>query len=439
MRYWTAHLKSTSISLAVPKELVNIFLSELWDNFNTEIGGIGSVSRYRPTFNPEVYEYYIHWADPSLDFEAELIFTNHTSKGLLNVTYAAMNRDSKEQDKLIESKIHASIEHTAGLRLKKNDTPTSYMCVPFITYRELIGSYKLTQSKCLILKAAEEDEVSGRIFFPVYLSNEVDAGYEGHDRAVKICAILSTLTQNLFTVDGESQWYNLSGDEYAEIWSNHKSCDKYADDSGFLKEREIPINSKSNEIIEANDCILGGLLALPTQVDSIVAIALENGAFLQSCSRFAEALYLRRLVNTERLTFQMISYEIIAYTASIEALLDAVKKTVNITCPNCSEFVYKEEWKISDKYKAFVLGLSGDDYLYKKYFKPLYDDRSKFVHTGSNLYNIYAIRPGRPMLLAGKKMQTKMPEYYWNIHDLTGWLVRKHLYMQSRHAIAMSQ
>lgn len=439
MRYWTAHLKSTFVSLAIPKELSNIFLSNLWDTFNSEIGGVGSVSRYRPTSNPKVYEYYIHWADSSLSFEAELIFKNHTSRGLLGVEYAAMNRESKEQDKLAEGKIHASLECTIRMDLKKVETPTSYMCVPFITYRKIIGSYKLSQSKCLILKATEEEGGSGRIIFPVYSKNKVDAQYEGLDRAIKICSVLSTLTQNLFTVDGESQQYNLSVDEFAKVWGDHKSCEKYADDSGFLKKRENPLTFKNSEIIEEGDCILEGHLALPAQVDSVVAIALRSVVFLQSCSRFAEALYLRRLVIAEKLRLQMGSYEIIAYTASIEALLDTAKKTVEITCPNCSEVLCKEEWKISDKYKNFVLGLSDDDYLYKKYFKPLYEDRSKFVHTGSNVYDFYATRPGRPMVLAGKKMQATMPEYYWNIHELTGWLIRKYLYIQSRHAIEMSQ
>lgn len=439
MRYLTAHLKSKSTSLAVPKESVNIFLSKLWDNFNTTIGHVGSVSRYRPTSNPEVYEYYIHWADSSLDFEAEIIFANHTSKGLLIVTYAAMHRDSKERDKLTESKILASIEYVTGLSFKHSDTPTSYICVPFKTYRELAGNYKLPQVKCLVLKAAEGDGFSGHIFLPVYLNNKTDAEYEGIDRAVKICAILSTLTQNLFTVDGESQWYDLSCEKYAQILDDHKSCDKFADDSGFLRKLESPINSKSSEIIEESDCILGGLLVLPAQADSVIAIALENSALLQSCSRFAEALYLRRLVNTVKLTLQMVSYEIIAYTASIEALLDTSKKTLDITCPNCLKAVYKEGWRISEKYKSFILELAGDDYLFKRYFKPLYDDRSKFVHTGSDLYNFYAMRPGRPQLLAGKTTQTRMPEYYWNIHELTGWLVRKHLYTQSQHAIIMNQ
>lgn len=413
-----------------------MFLSELWDQFNHRIGHVGCVHYYTPTENSELYEYKIHWSDSELDFLAEIVFINHTAKGLVHVRFAAICRESNERHDNAEELICISIKAALEADLQRAAAPVSYVCIPFVTYRKLSGHYKLPRAQALILKVGDSESYTGHLFLPVFSKNKTEMEYEGLDRAVKFCAALTTLTQNLCTVDRESKWYILECDEYEAVWADHENTGAFADDSGFLRERETSyVNPIAHEIIEENDCVQGNLLIFPFNTDAVLSNILQNDAFVQSCSRFAEALYIRRLINTTPLALQLISYEIIAYAASIEALLDSRKATKEVVCGNCLSVVFKEDWKIVEKYKALVIGIAGDDDLYKRFFKPLYDDRSKFVHTGFSLYNLHAVRPGRPMPIMGKKALTRAPGYYNNVHELGGWLLRKYFYMQSQHLI----
>jgi len=296
----------------------------------------------------------------------------------------------------------------------------------------MFGNYHLSLSNISLIKIDGKEGCTGQLFFPVHSKNNQDIYQEAIDKAVKINAILTTLTQNLFIPNDFSEWTICTEEDYLEICRRHRSCGIFADDSGFLKyKNSVPNTGKSHEIIEAGDCVLDSSLVLPTQADLVIKRIVEQDGFQQACSRFSEALYFRGLTANNLLPLQVISYEIIAYTASIEALLNTEKKIVEIECDKCKHVLFKEDWKISEKYKKFVITLCSNDDFFKRFFKPMYDDRSKFVHTGKNLYDFNAMKIGRPSVLMGKRIATRTPDYYGNIHELTGWLIRKYFYLEA--------
>ncbi|WP_331832144.1 hypothetical protein VUG52_23360 [Pseudomonas sp. LH21] len=425
------HIKSPLefISTSISRANANNFLSKLWDKFNEDIGNVGCAHYYRPTVNPEIYDYRIHWADNSLSFEAELHFYNHTSKGIFEIGFGAIDNKSQHRDMLVEKKIRNAINYVLKANLTASSAIQAYMCIAVQTKRKLSGHYRLLQSDLLLTKVNDEEGCTGHLFFPVKSTNEADLAKETEDNVVKICSRLTTLTQNLFTPRLDLSWGKFTTEEFGSIVDRYTSCDIFVDDSGFRKYENLEPNTPlTGEIIETGDCVINSLLALPERADTIMRkIALKDD-FQQACARFAEGLHLRELINSQQLPPQSISYEIIAYTATIEALLDSEKVTLEVNCPNCDTIIAKEEWKISEKYKAFVNKLSINDFLFKKYFRPLYEDRSKFVHTAKDLFDFTARRAGRPAKLLGRRIATSRPEYYENIHELTGWLVRKHMY-----------
>lgn len=422
----------TSLATSIPKKNVNHFLMKLWDKFNASLGRVGCVHYYRPTPSQEVYEYRIHWSDNQLPFEAELHFFNHTAKGIIEIEFGAIDNNSKKKDVFVEYKIKEAIMDVLKMDLAETQPIQAYMYVPFQTKKKLAGSYRLVESDLLIINVDDEEGCTGHLFFPVFSTNSSDLTKEAEDKATKICTRLTAITQNLFVAKLDLPRGKFTTDEFRSIVSRYSSCDIFIDDSGFLKFKNTAPNTPiTNEIIEADDCIVNSHIALPKQTDFIMRAISTKDDYQQSCARFAEGLYLRDLISLQQLPPQSISYELIAYTATIEALLDSEKITKEIKCPKCNTTLLKEDWKISEKYKLFIIRLCVDDYLYKKYFRPLYEDRSKFVHTGKDLYDFTARRQGRPALLLGKRIATSRPEYYESIHDLTGWLLRKHLYISA--------
>lgn len=425
------------IEVSVSKKVVNRFLPQLWDKFNEVLGRVGCVHYYVPTSNPEVYIYRVHWADRDLHFEAELQFFNHTSKGITSIAYGAIDRESRTMDDGVVKQIGQAIKSVVDSDLSESDVPASYVCVPFSTPFKLAGNYHLDLSDLLLIKVDDEGECTAHLFVPIYSKNNADINQEAMDVAVRVGAVLTTLTQNLFFPLTNLKWGIYTSQDVDYTRGKYLPCGVFADDSGFLKYRDsAPITHKTFEIIEARDCVKDSLLMLPLQTDLILKYVLEQDDFQQACNRFAEALYLRNLTENNILPLQIMSYELMAYTATVESLLDSGKKITEIKCANCSHVLLKEDWKISEKYKAFIIELCTNDDLYKRFFKPLYEDRSKFVHTGKDLYDFNARRPGRPSVLMGKRVATRTPDYYGNIHELTGWLVRKHFYLRSLTTVA---
>lgn len=419
------------IPLSIPREEVNVFLGALWDEFTRTIGRVSSFQNYLDTDDPEVFEYCVCWSDRDLPFIAELSFYNHTAKGLTHVLLAALDFEERVPDREFEERIRAAITKVASSPLRKKKEYVAYVMVPFRTGVKLSGDYKLPFSGIMLTTDRHSDGVDGRIVFPLHAGNEEERIFEGSNRALEIASALTVVTQRLFYVDDKVRWLVLSPGQFQDLWDDTNTSGIWVDDSGFNNPAEEKTSiriGKTKEIIEEDACVVGDGMGIPEQTDRLLRLILNDERCVQSCRRFHEALDLRRTMSRELNKVYTISYELIAYVASIEALLEREKEKISVLCPKCGTVMSREEWKISDRFKKFIDRHSRGNPILKKVFKQVYEDRSKFVHTGVNLHNFLAYRQKRPLILDGKRHIGDFPNYYFNIHEYTGYLLRKCLY-----------
>lgn len=258
-------------------------------------------------------------------------------------------------------------------------------------------------------------------------------------KIVDIASILTTLTQNLFCVDESNGWEFINKKEFLLLCSKTKFSGVMIPDDGMINRIEffsddgakifIGDQQKTKEIIEERDCIIDDYVCLPERVDTIFKIIENDYKLQQSCKRFHEALMLRNHAKQRTpSTIHYTAYELVAYVASIEALLDTKAEKMEVNCPNCDEIVYKEEWKIAVKFRDFIDKYGDNNPVFNKVYKDLYSDRSMFVHTGINLHSLNSLRPNRPLILKGKNVVSEQPYYYHNIHEYTGFILRKYIY-----------
>jgi len=307
--------------------------------------------------------------------------------------------------------------------------------VPFQAGAKLSGDYKLLSSGLLLRKPRTEDEdVDGYILVPLVASDEREQYFEGSNLALNIAAALSVVTQRHLVVSEDLPWRKLTPEVFQSVWDDASTSAGLIDDSGFTAQEEVKkvirLSDPTKIIIEEGDCITEGQLSLPRRADQILSLILNNDKYIQSCRRFHEGLDLRRKMNRRLNELYTISYELIAYVSAIEALLDQRKEKIDVSCPSCSAIVARDEWKISERFKKFVDAYSGSNRNFNRVFKQIYEDRSKFVHAGINLHNYSAYRPNRPLILKGKNYVSDFPDYYLNVHEFTGTLIRKFFYMQ---------
>jgi hypothetical protein len=433
MPYQLDNVKFKRIELAIPRNSVNAFLCELWDEFNESIGRVACFHNYIDTEDPEIYEYNICWSDRELPFTAELSFINHTARGLTHVLVAAVDSETKIPDLVSEEKIINSIKNTLKKPLEEISKPSAYLQVPLKSKYKFSGNYKLQASCLLIHKDKNNKDISGYITFPVCSTNPTERYYEGSHLAVQIAGALTTLTQQYFEIDDQGTWAILNPVQFHDSWERTATNGGFINDSGFLEKTHsesniIDLSQPTNEVIEEGDCIVDGLLFLPQKTDALLTLINNHERLKQSCSRFSEGLDLRNSAQHSINKIYLISYELIACVSAIEALLDTKQEKIEIKCPSCGEHVSKDEWKISEKFRIFIKEYTEENPVLEKAFRNLYDDRSKFVHTGINLHNFLAHRPNRPAILKGKLHLSDYPQYYFNIHEYTGYLLRRYIY-----------
>lgn len=436
MPYHLEKVRFNKIELAIPRKYVNAFLGELWDEFSRTIGLVACFHDYSDTNDPQIYEYNISWSANGLPFTAEISFFNHTNKGLMYALVAAVDQNTKQHDPFNEEKIISAFKNTLAKPFYHPQKPTFYVQVPLEGKYQLSGDYKFSKSNLLFNAGKNINGIIGYAVFPVYSTNKVEISYESSYRAIQITAALTTLTQQFFSVVDNAQWEMVNADKFQEQWDYKITTGKFVNDSGMLKKadllhRPIDLSMPSNKIIEDSDCLVNEKVCFPNMADELFSLIFSEENFEQSCSRFSEGLSIRRDGNRSMNKIHLISYELIAYVAAIEALLDTNPEKIDINCPSCGESIAKEERKISEKFRTLVKDCTGDNRVLGKVFKELYDDRSKFVHTGINLHNFLAHRPNRPMILLGKKHLSELPNYYWNIHEYTGYLLRLYFYRQT--------
>jgi hypothetical protein len=423
------------IALSIPRERVNEFLGELWDEFSRSIGRVSCYQNYLDTDDPEVYEFCVCWSNRDLPFIAELSFFNHTSKGLTHVLIAAQDYATRTPNKEFEDRIRVAIIKVAGSPSRKLAGENAYLMVPFHAGAKLSSDYKLPSPGLLLRRPRKEGEdVDGHIIFPLIASNQEEQHFEGANRALNLAAAFSVVTQRHFVVSDNVPWKKLTPEVFQSLWNDPDTSARWIDDSGFTAQEEtkkvIRLSDPTKRIIEEGDCIIEGQLSLPRRADDILSLILSNDRYAQSCRRFHEGLDLRKKMNRRLNELYTISYELIAYVSAIEALLDQRKEKIDVSCPGCGAIVARDEWKISDRFKKFVDAYSDSNGNLNRIFKQLYEDRSKFVHTGINLHNYLAYRPNRPLILMGRRLLSDVPDYYFNVHEFTGTMMRKFLYMQ---------
>lgn len=420
--------KHEDIPLNIDKENVNLYLNELWDNFEDSIGPVAGLHLYNKTNNAELYKYVVHWSQKDQDFEAELVFSNHTSKGLISASFVALDNKSHLPNLEIHKKIKNSI--LSAIKTFNTEGETLYYSFPLSSRKKLSGNYHLEK---LDITLIANQNSADRLLFPVSAKNKIERGYKAEKTAVNILSMLTTLTQSYFDINEKEDKYCYSYESFNDYKKSMAFEGKYVTDHGFFT-NELPQNGeirqfdRGDEVIEETDCIIDDKQCLPERFNDLSNFITSNYRMMQSCKRFWEALKMRANLDTSSTSIYTVSYEIIAYIAAIEALIKSEKKIEEIKCQKCNEIAYKEEWSISKKFNALIIAHTALAPDLALLFKKVYEDRSKFVHTGIDLFAFEAYRPNRPLVLKGKELLTTMPKYYFNIHEYTGYIVRRFIY-----------
>ncbi len=437
------------LQLSVARKQVNTFLTILWDELNGQIGRLGCLHHYFPTRNSEVYIYQVDWSDISLTFDAQLFFTNHTSKGITGITVAVIDRESKVENIEITKRIlelALKAEKTTKNPLKRS--PTRLARVPLTSALPINGMYSLQDSVLFPLSEqvhipdGEPFFVSALEFF-VFENSHQEAFREAFAKARDIAAGLCLLTQNLFVADFSSiHFFDINALVNRQEELDRMAKGLFIPDDGLIadqiKPNELGViyftdeQSIHKDIIESRDVVIEKTIALPSRSQQALQIILDNISLIQASRRFQEGLIFQAEMiykpNQKSLGDLLTPYQLIAFVASIEAVLETEPKDVEYTCPSCGDPIIIKERKISKSFRNFVKEYSGENETLERAFKDVYEDRSKFVHTGKDLYNPTAIRPNRPLVLDGKNFFTHKPQYHSNIPDWTGWLLRRYIY-----------
>jgi len=437
----TTYIKNVDfekICINIQRKYVNIFLSSLWDDFELSIGRVSCQHNYLDTSDPELYIYNIVWSDRDLPFTAELSFYNHTSKGIEYVLLATINSETKKTDEEYKERIKQCIYRCITRLNEKKLSTTYYMKVTVNLNRELSGNYIFESADIILLSKSSNNTNECYLVFPIHVSNDADIQSEWINKCATILSVLTTATQNLFSINENESCEYFSSSTYESLLSNTEFNGKFLSDEGLIQNKEILTEDGtiklvcdqelSQEIIEEQDCVKDNLLFMPERIELVFKVVEDDYRLQQSCRRFHEAIMLRKLVARTPSAIFYLAYELIAYVSSIEANLDTKLEKIEVICPTCDSIVYKDEWKISEKFRKFVLDYSDSSYLLSDVFKSLYNDRSMFVHTGINLHKLGSIRTNRPMILKGKRCLTDFPSYYYNIHEYTGFILRKYIY-----------
>lgn len=425
------------IPLSVPREDVNDFLSELWDEFTDTIGRVSCQHTYKKNSN-ELYEYNAYWASNELPFVAELSFFNHTAKGLIFVLLETLDFESKMHDPKHHQMLKNAILKCANKQLRVSDKrPSCYISVPLRTKNILSGSYFFDLSQILLLK---DNETDFNIIFSVFSRHPHEIMFEAQTVSVNLAAMLSLMTQNSFTVDDVVEWKFMEISDYQSLIYNTQFDGLYFPDDGLIFTLEntteegvrdiVDDPQDRKEIIEKSDCIVNGELRIPERADVLINASRDDYRLQQASRRFHEGLMFRDQTERTSESIYFVAYELVAYVAAIEACLDTSIQKIEVTCPKCRTAVYKESQKISEKFRDFVSRNTEENQVLISVFKDLYSDRSMFVHTGINLHTLRSVRPNRPLILMGKVCQSELPYYYHNIHEYSGFLLRRHFYKQ---------
>jgi len=429
------------IPLNINKDQVDYFLEILWDIFTETIGPVTCQHSYGGTNDPQLYIYSVRWV--SNEFEAVLNFHNHTAKGLVLLKLRLIDREKNvpfgpHADKLVRA-IQAATE-----KIRSGEHGSIFDCyakIKILCDSTLSGSYRIDELGMLLLDGAGGHEL---IYRAKSRKAKSEFDFEAKKCAVEYVSALTVLSQHLFVVSENDGVDIISVQEFEDLVKSSEFNGEYIDDTplfglygaklGMPSEPGSPADIGEVIMLEAKDFRVNGLLCFPSRLGELIQHINGDLKRRQASKRFPDALRFRRIREQYSDGDFGVSYELVAYVAAIEALLDHSKIKNEISCKNCGNKLTIENYIISKRFSDFVNTYGGESEAMNREFKELYKHRSKFVHTGMELHASNTLRPNRPLILKGKSYVAATPSYYHNIHEWTGFLLRVYLYFTAYQA-----
>lgn len=434
-------LPSKKISLNIRKQKVNLFLGILWDVFEDTIGFVTCQHSYGGTIDSQLYNYRVRWI--SNEFEAVLSFYNHTSKGLVSVELRLLDLETNTPFGPYEKKITDAIK-IAKKKINLSEYREEFDCyarIKILCKSKLSGSYRIDKLGMLLISSPYGYEL---IYPAKFRKAKSEFNHEAKKDAIKYVSALTILSQHLFVVSENDEVDIIFPENFESLVKNTEFNGKYIDDTplfgldgaklGMPSEPDFIMDGKEVIMLEAEHFRVDGSLCLPTRLGVLIQHINGDLKRCQSAKRFHDALRFREIRHRYSDGDFGVSYELVAYVAAIEALLDHSKIKNEISCKNCGAQSFTEDYKIGQKFSDFVNAYGGESEPMNRTFKELYDHRSKFVHTGMELHVSDTPRPNRPLILEGKNYIAGVPSYYYNIHEWTGFLLRVYFYLTAYQA-----
>lgn len=401
-----------TICISIPKKHINAFLQLLWVNFESQIGKMGCVQSYYTLNDPQVYYYDVHWCSDDTPFAANIIFNNHTNNGIFKIDLEVVDKESKQPDDIGFQKIKDIILQTKELNFTKH-VNSKYVATIIKSAYILASNYHLKESDITLLQVNNKNEF--QLIFPIEYYSQNQINHLFPEKLIDILSGLSVITTQSFNYDHST--VHLI-DTYAPSENNLIENEKYCDNIEYMDFDEIISEDR---------------LYLPKNTDALLYEILMAPKHIQSSRRFRESLIMRggRIHSSRYNEFELghlIQYEILAYVAAIESLLDNSKEKSekSLKCPNCDTEIKIEEYKVLSKYREFISINSKKNEHLIKIFNQVYTDRSKFIHTGRNLHTFAARGYSGPFNINGKETTKEVPDYYFNIPEYVGYILRRY-------------
>ena len=402
-----------SIEIRIKKESINDYLQFLWSRFELEIGTMGCQQSHSNTSDSQIYCYTISWCSDATIFSATIDIYHHTHKGIVKIDLDVVDKVTNIIDEESFNKIKKIILESSKENFEKLYKKRLFRA-PINSSVELDGEYYFQESEVFIQRNAQNCYV---YFYLNYLSKH-QLRLLIPEMVKNIASALTILTQNLFTFDVNNKVIEYENGSVSDLMFDKKG--DYSDNLSYVDFDELIVNNK---------------LIFPKHSDVVFKKIFSCKTHIQSSRRFHEAILMRG-GSSYPSTISSLSngyttqYELLAYVSSIEALLDTSKVIEIIECPECRHETEIQEYKISKKFRDFVSNHSNEAQPVINAMKQLYIDRSKFVHTGINLHFHGARGHGGPFTLNGKEEKKEAPFYYYNIHEVTGRLIRSYYYQE---------
>jgi hypothetical protein len=421
--------------LGIPRESMDKFLSILWDILTSEIGAVTCQHHIVRPPRGEKILYRVRWVDN--EFEAALDFHAHTSRGMQSLELRVLERSLERSAGFHSDRILAAAQLAKKRTIEPSSAPElAYIINELKAETGLCGNYHFKKTGIILFN----DRRDGRLLMahPVP-GNESQRGFAQSTKELSeaYLAALTVLTQHIFLISPGITFTRISEDMYNLIIEENSETGTYVDDdelfsltgasTGMTPDTDGAINVKSASMIDRNSFMTTDGLCFPRRTDLLLDHIASNQKRRQAANRFRDGLRFRRLRFSQADGDLAFSYELLAYVAAIEALLDHAESINETACTNCNAPVPTKSREIGKRFRRFVLENGGSEIM-SDHYKELYEHRSKFVHTGMSINIPIAPSPNRPLLLQSRVTPDGLPGYYAFIDEWTGFMLRVNFY-----------